>query len=290
MSKLFRKEALESLSSPEQLNTLLKVTNPVAWLALGAALVLTVTAIAWGFLGSLAVTVSGPGVLLPEAGLRAVPSLTSGVLTEMLVKVDQVVKDNAVVARMRPVVVAEDGSNRVEVTSDQGGRVIACLARPGQFVDQGQNIAILAEPGVGLECVAYFAFDQGDKVAPGMTVRVLPSNAREDVFGSMEGMVVAVAPYPTTRPEMEANLADSQLVDFFLTGGHYQEAPLQVRISLKRDLNDPTTYAWTSGKGPSRPMRFGTSCEVEVITEYVRPVELIMPKIREFFDAGDATE
>lgn len=289
MSNLFRKEALDSLTTPEQLNTLLRVTNPVAWLALAAALILTAAVVAWGFLGSLAVTVSGPGVLLPEAGLRTVPSLSSGVLTEVVVTVDQVVKDSAVVARLRPTVVGDSG-NRVEVTSDRGGRVIATLAHPGQFVEQGQSIAILAEPGAALECVAYFGFDQGDKVTPGMAVRVLPSNAREDVYGAMQGTVVAVAPYPATRPEMEANLADSQLVDFFLTGGRFQEAPLQLRISLKRDLTDPTTYAWTSGKGPDRLLRPGTSCEVEIVTDYVRPVELIMPKIRDFFDAAVSTE
>lgn len=149
---------------------------------------------------------------------------------------------------------------------------------------------MLSEPGAPLECQAFFAFDQGDKVTPGMAVRVLPSNAREDVFGALEGTVVSVAPYPTSRPEMEAILADSQLVDFFLSGDRFQEAPLRIGISLKRDLDDPSTYLWTSGKGPKIPLRSGTSCQVEVVTDYVRPVELIMPKIRDFFDAQVAPQ
>ncbi len=286
MSKLFRREAVESQSSPEQLNTLLQVTKPVAWLALGAALILTVSAVTWGFLGSLAVTVSGPGVLLPQGGLRTVPALTSGVLTEVLARADQVVADDAVVARMKPVVVSSDQGHRVEIAADRGGRVVAELVRPGQFVEQGQSVIVLSEPGAPLECQAFFAFDQGDKVTPGMAVRVLPSNAREDVFGALEGTVMSVAPYPTSRPEMEAILTDSQLVDFFLTGDRYQEAPLRIRVSLKRDLDDPSTYLWTSGKGPAGRLRIGTSCQVEIVTEYVRPVELIMPKIRDFFDAA----
>ena len=121
MSKLFRKDALESLSSPEQLNTLLQVTKPVAWLALLAALVLTLSAVVWGFMGSLAVTVTGPGVLLPEGGLRTVPALTSGVMTEVISRTDQVVMDEAVVARMKPAVVGGEQSNWVEVSADKGG-------------------------------------------------------------------------------------------------------------------------------------------------------------------------
>ena len=290
MSKLFRKDALESLSSPEQLNTLLQVTKPVAWLALLAALVLTLSAVVWGFMGSLAVTVTGPGVLLPEGGLRTVPDLTSGVMTEVLSRTDQVVMDEAVVARMKPAVVGGEQSNWVEVSADKGGRVLALLVRSGEFVEQGQIVVVLAEPGAPIECQAFFAFDQGDKVTPGMPVRVIPSNAREDVYGALEGKVVSVAPYPTSRPEMEAILADSQLVDFFLSGGRFQEAPLRIQISLKRDLDDPSTYLWTSGKGPKMGLRPGTSCEVEIVTDYVRPVELIMPKIRDCFDAAVAPQ
>ena len=45
--KLFRKSALEQLSSPEQLDRLLQVTNPKGWIALLAVWALLVMIIIW---------------------------------------------------------------------------------------------------------------------------------------------------------------------------------------------------------------------------------------------------
>ena len=284
---LFRREALDKLSSPEQLDTLLKVTNPVAWLALAAALIFTIVAVIWGFMGSLAVEVSGPGVLLPQGGVREVPTLTTGVVTEVLVRPGQVIPDGAVVIRMQPATTGSEGA-RVEIIAETGGQVLELLARPGQYLSQGDNVLMLGEPGAGIECVAYFAFNQGDKVDPGMSTRIALSNADQDIYGSIIGEVTQVAPYPTTRGEMQSVLADAQLVDFFLSAGDkYQEAPLEIRVRLDRDPDDPTSYSWTSGHGPVRAIRSGAACQVQVVTEYVRPIELAIPKIRKFLDATD---
>ena len=282
---LFRQEALDKLSSPEQLDTLLKVTSPIAWLALVAALILTVAAVGWSFFGQLAVQVSGPGILLPQGGVRQVPTLTSGVVTEVLARPGQVLEDGAVVVRLQPPDTAAQGA-RVEIVAEVGGQVLEVLVHAGQFLSQGDSVLMLGGVGAQLECVAYFAFNQGDKVDPGMSTRITLSNANQDIYGTMLGEVTQVAAYPTTRSEMLSVLADPQLVDFFLGAGDvYQQAPLELRIRLDRDLDDPSTYLWSSGKGPARALRSGTACQVQVVTEYVRPVELALPKIREFLGA-----
>jgi hypothetical protein len=67
---MFRKVALERMSSPEQLDQLLQVTAPRSWLALAALMGLLGTAIGWGFLGRISTTISGQGVLVRENGGR----------------------------------------------------------------------------------------------------------------------------------------------------------------------------------------------------------------------------
>ena len=52
-SKLFRKVALDRLSSPEQLDMLMRVIKPKAWLALITLLSLILGATSWGWFGSL---------------------------------------------------------------------------------------------------------------------------------------------------------------------------------------------------------------------------------------------
>ena len=52
-SKIFRKVALDRLSSPEQLDTLMRVITPKAWLALCPLLMLILGGTVWGWFGSL---------------------------------------------------------------------------------------------------------------------------------------------------------------------------------------------------------------------------------------------
>lgn len=59
---LFRKSSLDSISSPEQLNDYIKVSNPSIWLIIAALFILLAALFVWGFTGSLATTVSTKSV------------------------------------------------------------------------------------------------------------------------------------------------------------------------------------------------------------------------------------
>lgn len=61
--ELFRKVALERLSSPEQLDRLLRVTSARSWLLLLALLLLSGIAALWSFTGYLDKTVNGYGMV-----------------------------------------------------------------------------------------------------------------------------------------------------------------------------------------------------------------------------------
>ena len=52
-SQLFREKSLERVSSPEQLNDYIRVTNPSVWLALAAVVFLLMGICVWGVLGQL---------------------------------------------------------------------------------------------------------------------------------------------------------------------------------------------------------------------------------------------
>ncbi|HVY69919.1 MAG TPA: NHLP bacteriocin system secretion protein, partial [Verrucomicrobiae bacterium] len=61
---IFRQAALDRLSSPEQLDELMHVTDPRAWMALGALGLVLVTALAWGVWGSIPTKVKAEGILI----------------------------------------------------------------------------------------------------------------------------------------------------------------------------------------------------------------------------------
>jgi HlyD family secretion protein len=89
---LFRKAALERLSSPERLDSLMEVVNLKAWIALAAGGLVLLAALAWGFLGGIADEVGGEGILAREGGYYHVNAGASGTLDQVLVHPrDQVV-------------------------------------------------------------------------------------------------------------------------------------------------------------------------------------------------------
>jgi HlyD family secretion protein len=65
---IYRRAALERLSSPEQLDHLVGLTSPLQWLSALALAGLIALAGAWSLFGSLAVTVEGEGILVTRGG------------------------------------------------------------------------------------------------------------------------------------------------------------------------------------------------------------------------------
>ncbi len=84
---IFRKVALERMSSPERLDQLLQVTTPRSWLALIALLTLIGVAVAWGFKGEVASKVVGAGVMIRSGGVQNVVPLGAGQVLDLKVRV-----------------------------------------------------------------------------------------------------------------------------------------------------------------------------------------------------------
>jgi HlyD family secretion protein len=98
--KLFRKVALERLSSPEQLDMLMKVITPKAWMALAPLLGMILLAIIWSWFGSIPSKVNGKCILINPGGLADVGATSAGRITAVLVHIGDQVKAGQEVARV----------------------------------------------------------------------------------------------------------------------------------------------------------------------------------------------
>lgn len=98
---IFRKVALERLSSPEQLDQLVQVTRPGGWIALAALGMLLLATAAWGVFGTIPVVAAGEGMLLRRGGVSDLASVTSGQVEEVLVEPGDPLHKGQVVARVR---------------------------------------------------------------------------------------------------------------------------------------------------------------------------------------------
>jgi HlyD family secretion protein len=99
-TELFRKVALERLSSPEQLDQLLVITSPKDWLALLASFLFLFVAVLWGIEGKVATKIQGQGVIVRSGTVLNVVTVGSGLVTDLYVNPGDLVKPNQLVAKL----------------------------------------------------------------------------------------------------------------------------------------------------------------------------------------------
>lgn len=98
---IFRQAALDRLSSPEQLDRLMQVTDPRGWIALAGLWAVLLFGAVWSVVGRIPTTIQGQGILLSAAGIREVESLGAGVLSDLRVEVGDRVAVGDTIGRVR---------------------------------------------------------------------------------------------------------------------------------------------------------------------------------------------
>ena len=110
-SKIFRDVALDRLSSPDELDRLLRVTDTKAWIAQIAIFAIIVVALVWSYTGRLPSTVSGQGVIVRTGGVLNVVAAGSGVVAQLKVNVGDKISAGQVVATVAQPAILEKYNN-----------------------------------------------------------------------------------------------------------------------------------------------------------------------------------
>jgi multidrug efflux pump subunit AcrA (membrane-fusion protein) len=310
---LFREVSLERLSSPEQLDELIKVTSSRAWLALIAIGCILISAIAWGFFGSIPTKIEGHGVLLNNGGVFTLQHHTSGQVIDVRFKLGDMVNKGDVIARIEvPQLVAEindllntlyqmESNQRIDsleykalenhviklreelvyqsqIVSQIDGRILELNIHKGSIIQPGESLVTLEQYGgtVKMEAVIYVPAEQGGIILPGMEAHVSPTIVNKEEFGFMLGRVISVSEYPATTKSMMQTLGNENLVSL-LAG---QGAPLMVKIDLIRDDNIESGYRWSSPEGPPMSIHSGTIIQSAVITNREKPISKVIPLLK----------
>ena len=310
---LFREVSLERISSPEQLDELIKVTSHRAWLALIAIGCILISAVAWGFLGSIPTKIEGQGILLNDGGVFTVRHNTSGQVIDIRFKLGDMVKKGDVAARIElPDLIEEinglqstlyemESNQQVDspdykavenkiiqlrekldyksqIVSQIDGRVLEMNIKKGSIIQPGEPLITLEQTGVmvKMEAVIYVPADQGGRIQPGMEAQIYPTIVNKEEYGFILGRVISVSEYPATTQSMMQTLGNENLVSM-LAG---QGAAIMVRIDLIPDGNTESGYKWSSPMGPPMSINSGTLIQSAVITNREKPISRVIPILK----------
>ncbi len=250
MSSIFRKSALEKLSSPEQLDRTIAVTPPASWLIIIGAAIIIAAFIIWSFTGSLIETVEFKGIIVNGHDSLTARSPIAGVLAECGVTVGETVESGGVIG-----VIRTRGGEEERIYSSQSGAVTTVCAAPGDAVDKYDAVAKLSpDTEDGKVIIAFLPIGSGKKIQTGMRAAVTPVLPDAKKYGRIEAEVVGVDDYVTSQADIEALIGDNSGL-----AGYIPVPAVSVVLALDADMSD------------------GTLTDVRVITGESAPISKLLP-------------
>jgi len=261
----FRKQALDRLSSAEELDRVVRVSRPGTWIALAGLLLVVAAVVLWATLSSITTTVSGLGFVLPEGGLIEASALRPGIVQRIDVDPGHRVKAGDVVAELE----TSDGSE-LHLTAPTSGRVTEVVRAIGDFVPQGGEVAIL-QPARELVVESFVPQSDAKEARRGDEVWVAPSTAAASEFGYARGRVARIGDIPLSDARVESLLESPS------SARHVGDLGPVIHVVVKLSSADtPSGLSWTASKGPAAPVTFGTPADIQVVTGRRAPIDYVL--------------
>jgi multidrug efflux pump subunit AcrA (membrane-fusion protein) len=261
----FRKQALDRLTSPEELDRLVRVSSPGTWIALAGLLVVVAAVVLWATLTTVTTTASGLGFVLPEGGLLEASAPREGIVQRIDVEPAMRVQAGDEVATLE----GSDG-NAFSITAPYGGRVGEVVRSPGDFVPQGGEIAILV-PDRPRVVEAFLPTAEAKQARLGDEVWVAPTTVPASEFGYARGRVASISEIPVTDAGIDSMLENPARVR--LVSGLGPVFHVDVEL-LEADT--PSGLSWTASRGPPDPVTLGSRAEVSVVTGERAPIDYVV--------------
>lgn len=170
--RIFREAAIERLSSPEQLDQLVRITRPFDWVAATAVLFGLAVLVAWGIVGRIPTRVSGEGILLGRGGrvVDAVSAVT-GRLASIDVAIGDQVRLDQVIARVGQTEIEQRLGQAKEVLREREREHAELIAAIAHEIDAKLANFTAQEAGLGkvisaAELRATYLMDEVAKLEP----------------------------------------------------------------------------------------------------------------------------
>ena len=272
---LFSQEALDKLKTPENLDTLLHVTDSLSWMAVISIMLLLTGVVIWSVMGSFTVKAEGMGMVMDSGGIVAVTHTGGGSISELKVSPGEKIKEGEIVATVQ-------GNTEGGVFSAYSGIVEEVPVRTGNVINAGEIICTvrLTDKSNELSGVFYVPVSESKKIQPGMTIQLSPSGVDVQSSGSLIGIVRNVSNYPVNTATIQRTLVNDEIPQ--MINHTYNSAVAEVRFDLVKDDKDESGYLWTSVVGKHEKITPGTFVSGFIVIDRQPPIEKVFYKFSQW--------
>ncbi len=167
------------------------------------------------------------------------------------------------------------------VIAPRAGKLVQLTCSPGDGVHKGNTVAIISDVGDGrLRCYAFFPLTEGKRVQKDMHAFVELSIADRDRFGVISSVVRDVDAVVGTRENFLSIINSSDVAqDIERRDG----GTVSAVIDLELDTASPSGLRWTGGTGYPKQLTPGMLCDVDIVTEDIAPISLLIPRLQQAF-------
>jgi hypothetical protein len=302
MAQLFRKAALDTMSTPEQLDKQVKIMRPSVWIIYAAFVIALVTFVIWSFTYKVSDGVNMSGVVFTNNNIINTSADRDCIVTDVLVEdgdyvaigdIIAVVSNDEILAQIddcrAEIASAEKGSSEYDALNEKldtlvdnyvattvikssSSGYVQSVKSTGSALEAGDNIAtVMSDKGYN-EVVAYVPMQTANTLSLGMTAQVSPSYAAREEYGYMTGIITSISDTPVSEESILAKMGTLSYVDGILPEG----SVVEVRIRLDLDENSANSYKWSNSKGENLSVELGTQCSIIVVTSEYYPYELLV--------------
>jgi hypothetical protein len=276
MADLYRKSSLEKISSPDQLDKVLKITNPLSWLVLIGITVIIAVTIVWSICGTIPETITTSGVLVAPISTNSVYIDESGIVIEEYVTAGSELYLGDAIMKIQ----TNRGENCI-ITSDQVGSVSEVLYAVGDTVNQNSEVIRISPSVTGNQVVVcYASLADAKKIKRGMSAYIYLSSADSQTYGHMEARIINVDSKATSTNSIDYVAgSDNNLASTFTSNG----AVAAITCEIYPSNDTQNGYYWSSKKGGNLDVTNGSLCSVKIITNRIAPISKLFSKIEEIW-------
>ncbi len=302
--KLFRDQAMETVSNPEQLDQHIKVTRPFSWVILTAIVALVIGVGIWAFTGNVSSGTDIKGVIFSSEGIIVANALNSGTVVDVLVQGgDMVEKGDTLVVIPDEELLQRIKIKKAEYDAASGSAkesikttlnslryqyimnsfisatkagTINSVPAVGEAITEGDQVAVNfseATMSGATEIIAYVPYSIASGFKVGAEVQISPSNAPREEYGYMFGKITNVGTTIVTEESIIRTMGSTKYVSSL----DIEPNSIEVRIRPNVDSSTKSGFEWSNSKGGQNvTIEMGMTCNIKVVTREVRPINLVM--------------
>lgn len=236
MAELFRKTALDSMSTPEQLDKQVKIMRPSVWVIFIALVTTLVTFIIWSFTYHITNGVNLSGVAFTNNNIISNTAERNCIVTDVLVNEGDYVEIGdiiAVVSNTELLEKIEDSRYELSLLDEKSKEYALLLGQiekltdtyvastvikssasgyvqsvrsTGTALESGDNISTIMTNSGYNEVTAYVPMQTARSLELGMTAQVSPSYAVREEYGYMTGVITSISDTPVSEESILARM------------------------------------------------------------------------------------